>query len=319
MFRDNASPIIRTKQMPLDCFAHIHLPRLDPAFKYDAEKKKIFSREYSNMYIDENQNFGTLTGLKAGLLLSPIIVSNRKLLILFEKVQAKKTSTDAHQTVSIERTASMWFARQYFVFTLNDRLRILQSSDSPAGWLYLALLHAMTSHPLSDFYTGMTEKKRAFQLLYSAECWTDQPFDALSLNIAYQIANISPKVEYYPSYLTCMTKFQWNEQSLPYSLQHFGYYLIIKKLIQASKWLNFIYPSSDSKTDSLSRNDDKLLEKLYWDYRDSYNLTARLSDEMEAEIFSRHMTMTLWQFVLLFGVEIHVVDLSHLRDMYDTL
>jgi hypothetical protein len=182
------------------------------------------------MYIDENQCFGTLTGLKAGLLLSSIGADNRKFLVPFGQVQAKKTSSNSHQIVSIERTASISFARHYFVFSLNDRLRLLQSSDSPTGWLYLALLHAMTSNPLPDLYTQMTGMERAFQLLYSAECWTDQPLDSLSLSIALQIANISPKVEYYPTHLTCMETIQWNEQSLPYSLQHFSYYLIIKKI-----------------------------------------------------------------------------------------
>ncbi|CAF2919799.1 unnamed protein product [Rotaria sp. Silwood2] len=240
------------------------------------------------MYIDENQCFGTLRGLNVGILLSPIVASNRKFLVPFGQVQAKKTSTDDHQIVSIERAATMPFAHQYFVFTLNDRLCLLQSSDSPTGWLYLALLHAMTSHLLPDFYTGMTGMERAFQLLYSAGCWTYQPFDSLSLDIAHQIANISPKATYYPTHLTCMTTIRWNEQSLPYSLQHFGYYLIIKKLIEASKQLNFMYPSSESTTNAFPYNNDKLLAKLYWDYRDSYNPTARLSDEMEAEIFNKY-------------------------------
>ncbi|CAF1396340.1 unnamed protein product [Adineta ricciae] len=286
MFRDDAYPILRTKQMPLNCLVHIHLPRLGLAFEYDAARKKILSREYSGMYIAENQCFETLTGLKAGLLLSPTVsgATNRKLLVPFGQVQAKKTLSSDHQFVFIDRDAKMSFAHQYFVFILNDRLRILQSSDSPTGWLYLALLHALTSHTLPDVYTGMTGMERAFQLLYSAGCWTDQPFDSLSLDIAHQIAKISPKVQYYPSHLRCMETIQWNEQSIPYSLQHFGYYLIIKKLIESSEQLSFMYSSSESVTSALPSNNINLLEKLYMDYRDSYNPTARLSDEMEKGI-----------------------------------
>ncbi|CAF5112880.1 unnamed protein product, partial [Rotaria sp. Silwood1] len=40
----------------------------------------------------------------------------------------------------------------------------------------------------------MTGMERAFQLLNSAGCWTDQPFDDLSIHILHQIAIISPKV-----------------------------------------------------------------------------------------------------------------------------
>jgi hypothetical protein len=173
-------------------------------------------------------------------------------------------------------------------------LRILQSTDSPTGWLYLALLHAMTSHPLPDCYTGMTGMERSFQLLNSAGCWSDQPFDPISLNILLQLATISPKANYYPQNLTCMAKIEWNSSSLPYSLQHFGYYLIVKKLVEASEQWNFMYPSTTSgelqKLFESKKYNEKLLAKLYWDYRDSYNPTARLSAQMEAEIRSTSST-----------------------------
>ncbi|CAF3592606.1 unnamed protein product [Rotaria sp. Silwood1] len=113
----------------------------------------------------------------------------------------------------------------------------------------------MTSYPLPNQYTGMTGMERAFQLLNSAGCWSDQPFDAVSRNILLQIATISPKVNYFPEHLTSMEKIEWNPHSLPYSMQHFGYYLIAKKLVETN-------------------------------YRDSYNPTVRLSTQIEAEIRS---------------------------------
>ncbi|CAF1051816.1 unnamed protein product [Didymodactylos carnosus] len=85
---------------------------------------------------------------------------NRKILEFrpcpFGQVQAIKKSDDDHQIVTIERKSTS-FIHEYFVFILNDRLRILQPTDSPTSWLYLALLHAMTSHPLPDQYTEMTD------------------------------------------------------------------------------------------------------------------------------------------------------------------
>ncbi|CAM4824603.1 unnamed protein product [Rotaria magnacalcarata] len=297
MFRECASPISEIEFTQTHAIIHIHLSRLGIAFKYDVRNNIIVSREYSEMHVDENQWFGTLTGLTAGLLLSPMSSINReyqhylsrKLIVPFGKITVKRISGHGHQTVSIERNPSMSFAHQYFVFNFNDRLQILQSTDSPTGWLYLALLHAMTSHPLPDEYTGMTGMERAVELLNSAGCWTDQSFDPLSLDICYQISNISPSSKYYPEHLTCMEKISWKYQFLPYSLQHFGYYLIVKKLIDTSEKLNFMYPlaNSNKKSNTLSgysHSDTKLLEKLYWDYRDSYNPAARLSQEMEEDI-----------------------------------
>jgi hypothetical protein len=140
----------------------------------------------------------------------------------------------------------------------------------------------------------MTGMERAFQLLNSAGCWSGQPFDSLSWNILLQIATLSPEVNYYPEYLKCMEKIEWNSHGLPRSMQHFGYYLIAKKLFKESDQWNFMHPTSSSqeigKFFESKKYNENLLAKLYWDYRDSYNPTARLSAEMEAEIQSSNLT-----------------------------
>ncbi|CAF1097430.1 unnamed protein product [Adineta steineri] len=280
----------------LDIIIHIHLSRLGIAFQYNDKTKTITSREYSDMCVAQNQRLETLTGLTSGLLLSPLTTHNhilesypyQKLIVPFGNVCSSETLPNSPQTVAIQRSSSTLYPHQYFVFVLNERLRILQSTDSPTGWLYLALLHAMTSHPLPDQYTGMTGMERSFQLLNSAGCRSDQPFDAISLNILTQIASISPKVNYYPQHLTCMINIYWNTNGLPYSMQHFGYYLITKHLIDASQKLNFMYPSlATHEIPALFQNkayDEVVLKKLYWDYRDSYNPMARLFPDMEADI-----------------------------------
>ncbi|CAF4331847.1 unnamed protein product [Rotaria sp. Silwood2] len=191
---------------------HIYLTRLGIAFKYDAATKILTSREYADMYVDQDQWLGTLTGLQSGLLLSPLPGDHyclehypyKKLIVSFGTVKSNWNSSEHHQTVKIDRSGSISHPNKYFTFLLNDRLKVLQSTDSPTGWLYLALLHALTSHALPDEYTGMTGMERAFQLLYSAGCQSDQPYDDLSLEIICTIASISPKVDYYPQHLTCM-------------------------------------------------------------------------------------------------------------------
>ena len=280
-----------------DMIIHIHLSRLGIAFKYNANSKTITSREYFDMCIEENQWLGTLTGLKSGLLLSPLPINNqrlenypyRKLIVPFGQINGEITSSNNHQIVTVNRSSlSAEFVHYYFVFIMNDRLKILQSTDSPTGWLYLALLHAMTSYPLPDQYTGISGMERAFQLLNSAGCWSDQPFGSLSLNILGQIAAISPRVNYYPTHLTCMEQVDWNSNGVPYSLQHFGYYLLAKNLIETSERFSFMYSSSIivKKPKIFKENlyNETLLRKLYWNYRDLYNPLARLSAEMESDI-----------------------------------
>ncbi|CAF4500750.1 unnamed protein product [Rotaria sp. Silwood2] len=170
------------------------------AFEYNSSTNLVKFREYTDICIDKDQWLGTLTGLTSDLLLLPLPANNyrlnhfpyQKIIVPFRMVQSIRNQHTNHQTITINRSYLLSFAHQYFVFILNDRLKILQSTDSHTEWLYLALLHAMTSHPLSDQYTGMTGMRRAFQFLYSAGCWSDQPFDKVSLNILSQIASISP-------------------------------------------------------------------------------------------------------------------------------
>ena len=159
----------------------------------------------------------------------------------------------------------------------------------------MALLHGMTSHSLQDQYTDMTGMERAFQLLHSAGSWSDQPYDSISLDILEQIATLSPKVNNYPEHITCSIKIEWNSQYLPYSVQHFGYYLLPKKLVETSEEWKFMHPSTETshpihKLFQNNEYNEKVLIKLYWDYRDSYNPTVRLSSKMEQEIRSTTIT-----------------------------
>ncbi|CAF1128844.1 unnamed protein product [Adineta ricciae] len=231
---------------------HIYLSRIGIAFQYDTTDNTIVSREYADMRVSKNQSFGTLTGLTFGLLLSPLSANEtngdyypyRKMIVPFGTVTAKRQTSD-HQTVNVERLPSKT-SLQYFVFILNDRLKVLQSTDSPTGWLYLALLHAMTTHLLPDQYTGMTGMERAFQLLNSAGCWSDEPFNSISLSILIQIAQITPIVQHYPPNLPCAVNIKWHANSVPYSAQHFGYYLLAKAILENSRQFHFMYKLSSA-------------------------------------------------------------------------
>ena len=272
---------------------HIHLSRLPIAFQYQTKNDVLLSREYPEMCVDREQCLGTLTGMRFGLVLSPMTspgerqgsLTSRRLLVPFGHLHASRRSPVEHQLVTLERKSKMDFAQHYFVFVVNDRLRVIQSTDSPTGWLYLALLHAMTSHPLPDHFTGITGMERAFQLLNSPGCWTDQPFEPLARSILQQIAAISPKVSVYRPLVNGAPKIDWNPPGLPHSLQHVGYYLLVNRLIRASEQLSFMHSEVSAPLSDAEEHDERLLIKLYWDYRRWHNPLARLSPEIEAELF----------------------------------
>ena len=151
----------------------------------------------------------------------------------------------------------------------------------------------MTSHSLPDQYTGMTGMERAFQLLNSSGSWSDQPYDSTSLDILEQIGSLSPRVTYNPEFKSSHIQIEWNTDQFSHSVEHFGYYLLAKRLYSTSE--------TEHSRESLFKSKDsneKTLIKLYWDYRDSYNPIARLSEQTEEEIrcsSSRKCYEPLWK------------------------
>ena len=131
--------IMRENSSNADNIFHICLSRLGIAFKYSDKENIITSREYSDMCIDQDQWFGTLTGLQSGLLLSPLSSNQsglnhypyKKLIIPFGETESKTNQSMNHQSVTVNRPSTISFSNKYFVFILNDRLKILQSTLSP--------------------------------------------------------------------------------------------------------------------------------------------------------------------------------------------
>jgi hypothetical protein len=115
-----------------------------------------------------------------------------------------------------------------------------------------------------------------------------------------------------------MTTIEWNHPALPYSQQHFGYYPLVRELFYATERLNFLYPSTDRRTNGLPANDIKLLMKLYWDYRDSYNPTGRLSDALEKKMTKKYPPHSDEQSPSFDAQVANGVPRSPMKDLYAT-
>ena len=59
---------------------------------------------------------------------------------------------------------------------------------------------------------------------------SDQPYDSTSLDILYQIGSLSPRVTYYPKFKSCHIQIEWNTDQFSHSIEHFVYYLLVKRL-----------------------------------------------------------------------------------------
>lgn len=142
----------------------------------------LISKEYRGMRVSSNQqSLGTLIGLQKGLLLEDADVNcpshlNKVLLVPHGEPCVSETDSSI-VTINNHEIRSPPF----FSYEVDDRLKQLKAGDSRAGWLYLALLHALTTHQVADPFTGVTGMERAMQILQSGQCFSSEPLDDESM------------------------------------------------------------------------------------------------------------------------------------------
>ena len=133
----------------------IHLPKLRNIQFELKDKSKLVSMEYGGMTVSNDQNFGTLIGLKRGLLLEvdSSEVDDRIFICPHGKVKPGK-SGETEIDVANLRTPS------FFKYVLRTDLQDIKAGKERVAWEYLALLHAHTSGLLPDPFTrclGLTK------------------------------------------------------------------------------------------------------------------------------------------------------------------
>jgi len=131
-----------------------HLPRLGLTFLVDEDSEHIRSLEHDGMLVDPDQNLNCLVGLQHGLVLCSENASNRrKILVPFGTSPVKLVLVDGYHVAKLDVSE----CSRIFEYDINSELQMLQSESGHASaWLYLAYLHAATSNPFPDPFTGMT-------------------------------------------------------------------------------------------------------------------------------------------------------------------
>ena len=140
------------------------------------------------------------------------------------------------------------------------------------SWIYLAYLHAITSHSLVDPFTGVTGCEQAIFLLQTGNIKSCKPYSKHSLVLLQKIANLSPHREYYPKDKKCMQIVKHNIDIHDYAC-HDGYYLVVQDLIQKSTELTFLFPND---TKDLPPNTVELVQRSVNRYGNLYTQHARV-------------------------------------------
>lgn len=201
------------------------LPLFALSFWITEGETAIKSKDYVGMKIDRSQGIGTLVGLKNKLVLRPESrVSSKHRIILVPRalIQQGEASIltareNGHVRVNIEAQTSD--RKRHDAFEVDITLGRLKDSGGLQSKLFLCLLHALTSHCVPDPMTGRTGTEEALTILRSPAVKSFQHIDEDSHNLLLQIAQLTPKREYYPRHLKDMESVAWDE-SLPPLSQH---------------------------------------------------------------------------------------------------
>jgi hypothetical protein len=189
---------------------------------------------------------------------------------------------------------------------VDDKLRQLKGGESQAGWVFLSLLHGLTSSPLPDPFTLVTGTERAFQILQSGNCWSCSPYEGETLRNLDYLLRLVPQRDYYPPTMKTMETVKWHPHLSPYTA-HDGYLLLVQKLIQDSERLKFLFPETTEGTgcgsggpgeepptpiiiNPLDRSQLDLCLKAYWRRIALSTEVGRISVKFDPRLSSPHLT-----------------------------
>ncbi|XP_065660131.1 uncharacterized protein LOC136084024 [Hydra vulgaris] len=279
---------------------NIELPRMDLSFGIEEKTGKLFSSEYTGMVVSNIQGgFGTLIGLENGLLLcedKPVVkkgyLGQYKILILpyTKNIKFTKSKITNHQKVNIELTEL--FSPPYFAYNIDDRLCELRGPANQVSWVYLALLHAMTSSSLPDPFTKLTGTESSMRLLQLGRTFSCKPLEQSELHIIKSIVNLAPKRKFYTKSLVHTVKWLENLQS---SYAYDGLALASEILENRADLSNELFLAETKNQKKQNKN--TLTKRAYWRYRCLLNSSARLHAENEETIGMFPKKQLAWRYI----------------------
>ncbi|TQV95637.1 very large low complexity protein [Cordyceps javanica] len=217
----------------------VELPRLQLDFSAIEGSPRLYSRHFRDMYVDKNQNIGTLIGLENKLVLTSA-TNRRKVLIPNGEPRLSRVALKDHVHVSIPYGDSQK-VHPYDVDTLLQRL---VDDGSLQSKLIICHLHALTSYCLPDELTGKTGTEQALFILRSASL---RSFESLKVDDR----------KYYPEHLQCMETVQWNSQ-LSFLSQDSAFQLLVKEIFSQAVDTRVFYPGERHALPSLKSSDPSL-------------------------------------------------------------
>ena len=271
----------------LDEWQHIHvtfvndnhlevaLPRLDLRFFLNA-KGDMECYELRRI-VDPDQSLGTLIGLRSRLILcsSEAIARNHDRLLIIPEGEITVSQSSSHVQVNISACNNN---ARIFRYHIDASLQCLRPVADKLGNLYIAYLHALTSHVLPDPFIKLTGTEEALQLLRLNSMSLSKPASSQEVVLLTSIAALTPTREYYPSHLKVMQSVTWDSRLSMFS-QHDDFLPLAERILTSGSRYADFYPEAHSKPSLHEGYDQELFTRAH----------IRHSSHRSADFGSQHL------------------------------
>ena len=248
----NTAGVLSNIFAPLEKAAHIHIifesltrsitiemPRIQLVFYLQHGNHLIHSREYRGMVVDSDQRLGTLNGLSSKLVLvNARDTRERSVLIPEGHISFRKFSD--HVAVYVNQDTGV----KIHAYTIDQILGRITDNGSLQSKLYLAYIHALTSHCLPDLLTGQTGTEAALSILRSGAIGSFGLFTNNNIAVLSKIAGLSAGRVYYPMNLQDMQQITW-DWGLPFLSQDSSFHLAVEKIFKQTRAMKLFYSQRD--------------------------------------------------------------------------
>ncbi|KAF7865854.1 hypothetical protein EAF04_006019 [Stromatinia cepivora] len=209
----------------------IRLTRFNLDFYKILGDSRLASKQFRGMFVDENQNIGTFTGLVNKLVLCSDDKSRR--IVIIPDGEISFTPYNGHVRVNISVESNSCCA--YHDYKIDAQLGRLIDNGSLRTRLFRLYLHALTSDVLSDTLTGRTGTEEALEGLSSAAVLSFYTLSSSEIELLLKLRALSPKLVYYPKHKQSMQNVSWT--ALPTLSQHDAFSTKVESIFTYAKSL----------------------------------------------------------------------------------
>ncbi|KAJ6790435.1 hypothetical protein PWT90_03013 [Aphanocladium album] len=233
----------------------IRLGTLGLNFYVESNSTTICSVEYEDMCIDHSYSISTLIGFRPKLVLCNRRNNTERILLVADGQEQCSHSRSGHTNVTIKIDDQATIQ----AYTLNEDLGQLNGNQTWRSKVYLAYLHALTSHCLPDPFTSCTGQETALDILTSGTIMSFQTLEAKDYTLLEKISKLCPERQVKKRAATSLPTHLWNSQ-LKAALHHEEYWFAVKRVIEYAEKLNAIRNSKKIKQQNFSEAEGRFRE-----------------------------------------------------------